>query len=249
MNRIIVGRSWLPLVACLGFCALAALTGRAHAEPVSQLQVRIETGGADLVPGSYVELRIYELGGRVRKLPLTHGEGWQHDSTRIIPLALGEPLDARRVVRFSLYYRAAHLVAPAWSVVAADVDLAAGHGPPQLLLGSMLSGEIRGQGELATSVRDASTLTCISDADCDDGRSCNGVEHCAPRAAGADERGCVHGKPVVCPVNQVCSEAHGCVGASAFAPKSTAASPAGSAAVPVAGAGAGAGAPGADAAR
>ena len=49
-------------------------------------------------------------------------------------------------------------------------------------------------------------MTCVSDADCDDHRRCNGRERCAPRSAGADARGCVSGQPTVCPVNQVCSE-------------------------------------------
>ncbi len=181
-----------------------------------------------------MELRIFEVGGWIRKLPLTHGEGWPRGSTRIIPLSLADPLDPRRVVRFSLYYRAAHPTAPTWSVIAADVDLAAGRPPAQLLLATTLSGELRGQGELASPLRDASTLMCMSDADCDDGRRCDGVERCAPRTPGADERGCVRGKPVVCPVNQICTEAHGCIGTGAKAPASS------SNEVPAAGAGEGA---------
>jgi hypothetical protein len=239
MNRFLLDRPWLLLAACL------VLYSGLHAEPVSQLQVRIVTGAADLTPGSYVELRIYETGGAVRKLPLTHGEGWPHDSTRTLSLSLAEPLDARQVLRFSLYYRAAHIASPPWSVVAADVDLAAGRGPEQLLLATTLSGEVHRQGEIASPVREASALLCFTDADCDDGRSCNGVERCAPRAAGADERGCVRGKPVACPVNQVCTEDRGCVGASAFAPTkaSTPAAAAGDA--PAAGAGGANSAPGA----
>ena len=85
------------------------------------------------------------------------------------------------MLRFSLYYRAASPLAPPWEVVAADVDLSAGRGPPQLLLNTTLSGEIERQGELATLERDASTMTCVTDADCDDRRSCNGHERCAPR--------------------------------------------------------------------
>jgi hypothetical protein len=198
---------------------LAPLAGVASAEPVSQLQVRIVNGATDLIPGSYVELRIYERGGGLRKLPLTHGEGWPRDTTRIIPVALDEPLDPRRVQRFSLFYRSASAAAPPWQVAAADVDLAAGHVPADILLATTLSGQIRRQGELASSAPDPSTVTCLTDAECDDGRACNGHERCAPHAAGADERGCVRGKPVSCPVNEVCSEGRGCVGASAFAPK------------------------------
>jgi hypothetical protein len=189
------------------------LTAAVHAQPVSHLQVRIVTGGQDLSAGSVLELRIYEAGKAVRRLPLTHGESWPRDSTRVIPLTLSDALDPRSVLRYSLYYRAASPLAPPWQVVSADVDLSAGRAPSQLLLNATLSGEIERQGELATLERDVSTMTCVTDADCDDQRSCNGHERCAPRTAGADARGCVRGSPVVCPVNQVCSEGRGCIGA------------------------------------
>ena len=201
-----LNRFWPVLLGSL-LCAAA------HAQPVSHLQVRVVTGGQDLSAGSVLELRIYEAGKAVRRLPLTHGESWPRDSTRVIPLTLSDALDPRNVLRFSLYYRAASPLTPPWEVVAADVDLSAGHGPPQLLLNTTLSGEIERQGELATLERDVSTMTCVTDADCDDQRSCNGHERCAPRTAGADARGCVRGSPVVCPVNQVCSEGRGCIGA------------------------------------
>jgi len=194
-------------------CAAAA-----HAVPVSQVQVRIVTGIADLSAGSYLELRIYETGKPVRRLPLTHGEAWPRDSTRVIPLSLNEALDPRNVQRFSLYYRAASPLAPPWEVVAADVDLSAGRNPQQLLLNATLSGEIAGQGEIATVDRDASTMVCVTDADCDDHKSCNGRERCAPHGAGADARGCVSGSPVACPVNQICAEGRGCVGAADLKP-------------------------------
>jgi len=197
---------------------LLTLCTAVQALPVKQLQVRIVTGSTDLGAGSYVELRIYQAGKDVRRVALTHGEAWPRDSTRVIPLNLSEPIDPRDVVRFSLYYRAASVAAPPWQVVAADIDLSAGRAPPQLLLDATLSGEIDRQGELATVERDVSTLMCINDADCDDHRTCNGRERCEPRSAGADARGCVKGNPVVCPVNQVCTEGKGCVGARALAP-------------------------------
>jgi hypothetical protein len=198
----------------LGFALmLLTLCTAGQALPVKHLQVRIVTGSTDLSAGSYVELRIYQAGKDVRRLPLTHGEAWPRDSTRVIPLNLSEAIDPSDVLRFSLYYRAASVTAPPWQVVAADIDLSAGRGPPQLLLDATLSGEIDRQGELATLERDVSTLICTNDADCDDHRSCNGHERCEPRSAGADARGCVRGNPVVCPVNQVCSESKGCVGA------------------------------------
>jgi hypothetical protein len=207
-QRLQSNRVW-PVLFLLTLCAAAA-----QALPVSHLQVRIVTGSADLGAGSYLELRIYEAGKTVRRLPLTHGESWPRDSTRVIPLTLNEALDPRSVLRFGLYYRAASAVAPPWEVVAADVDLSAGHPPPELLLGATLSGAIDKQGELATVERDVSTMTCVTDQDCDDHRSCNGRERCAPRSPSADARGCVKGTPVVCPVNQVCSEGRGCVGPS-----------------------------------
>jgi len=133
-------------------------------------------------------------------------------------VTMNEALDSRAVLRFSLYYRAASPLSPPWQVVAADVDLSAGREPPQLLLDTTLSGEISRQGELATLDRDASTVACMSDTDCDDAKTCNGRERCAPHSAGADARGCVSGRPVVCPVNQICTEGHGCVGAGSLTP-------------------------------
>ena len=70
--------------------------------------------------------------------------------TRVIPLTLGEALDARNVQRFSLHQPRREPLAPPWEVVAADVDLSAGREPQQLLLNATLSGEIAGQGELAS---------------------------------------------------------------------------------------------------
>lgn len=224
MTRL-MHRSGLHLAA---LALLLACAAAATAQPVSSLQVRLVNGARDLLPGSYVELRIYELGGTTRRLPLTHGEGWPRDSTRIIPLTLGEPLDPRRVVRFGLYYRAVNIAAPPWQVAEAEVDVAPGRGRPEMLLATTLSGELHRSGELASTARDPSTMTCMSDADCDDQRACNGIERCAPQAPDADERGCVRGKPVVCPVNEVCAEGRGCVGTSVLPP----------APVPTAGAGA-----------
>ena len=202
--------------------AVLALPHRAAAA-VEQLQVRVITGPEELAAGSSVELRIYETGKGVRRLPLTHGEAWPRDSTRVIPLTLAEPLDPRDVVRFGLYYRAASPLSRPWEVVSADVDLASGGAAPQRLLNATLSGVIARQGELATEARDLGSMLCLTDADCDDHRRCNGQELCAPRSVGADARGCVRGAPLVCPVNQVCGEAHGCRGLDA--PKSAPAAP------------------------
>jgi hypothetical protein len=86
------------------------------------------------------------------------------------------------------------------------------------LLDTTLSGVIARQGELATTDGDQAALICVTDADCDDKRACNGRERCDPRSREADSRGCVKGTPVVCPVNQVCGEGVGCRGAVVFAP-------------------------------
>lgn len=205
-NRLSLVHVWL-LAMTLTVAVFAAA-----AAAVTQLQVRVVTGHEDLIAGSILELRIYESGKAVRRFPLTHGEGWPQASTRVIPVALSEPLDARSVMRFALFYKAASPLSPPWQVVSAEVDLVSGRSPTERLLNTTLSGVIERQGELATEDREPGSLICTSDADCDDQRSCNGRERCAPRTAGADARGCVKGLPTVCPVNQVCTEEHGCRG-------------------------------------
>jgi hypothetical protein len=179
---------------------------------VSRLQVRITTGAEELTAGSVVELRIYETGRPVRKLSLTHGESWPRDSTRVIPLTLSDGIDPRAVARFSLYYHATNAVSPPWEVAAAEVDVEPNSGASERLLNATLSGVIAQSGELASEEREPSAMRCATDADCDDHRSCNGHERCAPRSHDADSRGCVKGLPLVCPVNQVCSEDRGCHG-------------------------------------
>lgn len=203
--------SWLALKSA-ALLALALTLTIAGAAPVGRVDVRIVTGAEELAAGSVLELRIYEAGKGVRRLPLTHGESWPHDSTRSIPLTLSEPLDPRTVTRFGLYYRAASPLTPPWEVLSAEVDLPSGRATPERLLDASLSGTLSGQGELASEERDAAFLRCATDADCDDHRKCDGQERCAPHSPGADARGCVKGVPLVCPVNQVCTEAHGCRG-------------------------------------
>ena len=206
----------LHLPACIWPILLVLALGgaAARAATVSHLEVRIVTGAQELGAGSTLELRIYEAGKSVLRLPLVHGEAWPRDSTHIIPLKLNEALDPRAVVRFSLYYRSASPLAPGLEIVAADVGLPSPNKRPELLLDATLSGVIPRQGELATTEREQPALACKSDSDCDDKRSCNGRERCAPRFPDADARGCVKGTPVVCPVNQVCGEGVGCRGIS-----------------------------------
>ncbi len=196
-----------PILLLWALCAASV-----EAVPVSHLEVRVVTGAQELSAGSSLELRIYEAGKSVRRLPLVHGEAWPRDSTHIIPVKLSEALDPRNVVRFSLYYRSASPLAPELAIVAADVELPSAKGPPEKLLDATLTGVISRQGELATVDRDQAALMCRSDSDCDDKRTCNGQERCSPRDPGADARGCVKGTPVVCPVNQVCGEGVGCRG-------------------------------------
>lgn len=203
------------LMACVSYAA------QVQAATVSRLEVRVVTGAAELSAGSDLELRIYEAGRSVRRLPLVHGEAWLPSSTHLIPLKLNESLDPRNVRRFALYYRAGSPLAPAWEVVSADVELPSGQETPERLLNTTLSGVISKQGELASEERDQASMACRTDADCDDHRACNGIERCAPHTPGADARGCLKGAPVVCPVNQVCGEGVGCHGTSSlktFAP-------------------------------
>ena len=202
-----------PIVFLWALCAASV-----EAAPVSHLEVRVVTGADELSAGSSLELRIYEAGKSVRRLPLVHGEAWPRDSTHIIPVQLSDALDPRNVVRFSLYYRSANPSAPEFEIAAADVELSSTKERSEKLLDATLSGVIPRQGELATMDRDQAALACRSDSDCDDKRACNGQERCAPRAAGADARGCVKGTPVVCPVNQVCGEGVGCRGLSGGGP-------------------------------
>jgi hypothetical protein len=196
---------WLAAAWALGAAGAAAA-------PASHLEVRVVTGTQELSAGGLLELRIYEGAKSPRRLPLTHGEAWPRDSTHLIPVKLTELLDPRNVVRFSLYYRSASPLTPDLEIAAADVELPSSAGSPELLLGATLSGVVGRQGELATMDRDQSALACRSDADCDDKRTCNGQERCAPHSSDADARGCVKGTPVVCPVNQVCNEGVGCRG-------------------------------------
>ena len=204
-------RALLPILALVALFSLDA-----PALALGHLTVRILTGAEPLLAGSDVELRIYEVGGKVRRVPLAHGESWLRDSTRVIPVTLNDPLDPRSVSRFGIYYRAAQAEAPPWEIVDADVEISRNGESPQRLLDTSLSGVIAHQGELSTPERSAGSMVCVTDADCDDHRSCNGVERCAPRTPGADARGCVRGTPVVCPVNQVCSESRGCLGPAAI---------------------------------
>jgi hypothetical protein len=195
-------------VAAIVAVMLCAASAVAVGASTSQLQVRIVTGHLSLPAGSLVELRIHETGRPLARYQLTHGEAWPAGSTRVIPVALPEPLDPAAVARFGIYYRPPTASGP-WEIASAQLSAMSGGGWQSV--GSALSGAIRPGDELATADRDSGGV-CRADADCDDGRMCNGQERCAPGARGADGRGCVAGAPVTCPVNQVCVEGGGCRG-------------------------------------
>jgi hypothetical protein len=203
-------RELLPL--CLTACAGLLGAVNVAAVPVQQVELRIVIGAEQLTSGSELELRLYETNGIIVRLPVEHAEPWLPDSTHLIPLKLSEALEPRSVQRFSIYYRPSNALSAPFEIIAADVELPSSDGQPQRLLGMTLSGVIVRQGELATEDRALAAATCLTDADCDDRRACNGRERCAPQSHEADERGCVRGTPVVCPVNQVCGEGIGCRG-------------------------------------
>lgn len=57
---------------------------------------------------------------------------------------------------------------------------------------------------------DQGTSTCASDAECDDGAFCNGMERCAPESASADRNGCV--PPTAAPCVECDEENDVCLG-------------------------------------
>jgi hypothetical protein len=229
---------------------LVLLAGSAHAAAnVTRLEVRIATGADGVAAGGYVELRLRELGKGERRLPIARGEAWPAGSTRIVPVTLAEPIDADAIARVGIYYRAANASQPdSWEIAGADVIALRGAERVRLN-GATIQGVVLREGELASAERSTATLTCVVDSDCNDGRSCNGIEKCSPGARNADARGCLRGTPVSCPVNQACIEGQGCRGVgeasggggvamstpatSAARPAPTAPATAGSSAVPV----------------
>jgi hypothetical protein len=182
------------------------------AAPVDRLLLRVETGDTALPAGARVELRIREAGRAERHLALPSGAPWPAGSTRTVPLTLAEPLDPDAVSRVGLFVAGSPSgSALAWDVAGAEVFAVQADGRNRPL-GGVIRGHLAGAGELAAAERAPSALLCVSDADCDDGRSCNGRERCDPRDARANARGCVAGTPVSCPTNQVCMERFGCRG-------------------------------------
>ncbi|MBS0374438.1 MAG: hypothetical protein JSR73_07630 [Proteobacteria bacterium] len=201
-----------PYRAALAALLLIAATPSLAAAPVDRLLLRVETGATGLPAGARVELRIREAGRAERRLALPSGTAWPAGSTRTVPLTLAEPLDPDGVSRVGLFVTAPPSGSPlAWDVAGAEVFAVLGDGRNRPL-GDVIRGHLAGPGELAAAERTASAMLCVSDADCDDGRSCNGRERCDPRDTRANARGCVAGTPVSCPTNQVCMERLGCRG-------------------------------------
>lgn len=192
--------------------SLAVAPAALAAADVTRLEVRIVTGADGAGPGGHAELRVRELGKPERRIPLAPGDGWPAGSTRVVPVQLPEPIDADAVARVGIYYRAANASSPdSWEIASADVYALRGTERVRLA-GASIQGVVLREGELASAERAASSLTCVTDADCSDGRMCNGAETCQPGARNADVRGCVRAAPLSCPVNQACIEGQGCRG-------------------------------------
>lgn len=198
------------IVLAAAFSAMAPQPAHAAAD-VTKLEVRIVTGEDGASAGGSVELRIRETGRPERRVPLGTGDAWPRGSTRVIPLTLSAPLDPNAVTRFGIWFRGAPGPADAWSIASAEVFVLRGRDKFRLLNAS-IDGVIMREGEISTVERTGASLTCITDVECSDGRTCNGAERCAPGTRGADERGCVRGAPLQCPTNEVCVEGQGCRG-------------------------------------
>lgn len=204
-----------PLVLALAatvvlVASLAAAPAVRAAPDVTRLEVRVVTGADGAGPGGHAELRVRELGKPERRIPLARGDGWPAGSTRVVPVTLPEPIDADAVARVGIYYRSANPAAPdSWEIAGADVFALRGTERVRLN-GASIQGVVLREGELASAERAVSSLTCVTDSDCSDGRMCNGAEICQPGARNADVRGCVRGAPMSCPVNQACIEGQGC---------------------------------------
>lgn len=179
---------------------------------VSELEVALTSGTTALPADSTVQLKIYADSPVPRVFTLSRGTAWPAGATRIVPLRLDRPLAIATVRRFAISLSATHGGSPAtWDVSSAVVEWSGPEGRARLL-GANLSGVVAAGRDLASADQRDADLRCNTDADCDNGLECDGVERCLPGDSRADARGCVAGRPPVCPVNQVCSERKGCHG-------------------------------------
>ena len=208
-------RTFLPALRCGALLSCLLALAVAGAEPptlVSALDVSITSGALPLPAGVGLDLKIYEQGPVPRIVPIPHGEPWLPGATRLVRVKLERPLDPRHVRRYSIAYRTPQALQAPWEIESAVVEWEAG-GRHERLLAATLSGTVAADREVASEDVKEAQMTCAADADCDDGRMCNGAERCDPGNRTADSRGCVSGRPLVCPVNQVCVERAGCRGA------------------------------------
>src|SRR5258708_29695376 len=86
-----------PIALLWALCATSA-----GAIPVSHLEVRVVTGADELSAGSSLELRIYEAGRSVRRLPPVPAEGWPRDYPQITPVNLHQALQPPNAEHFSI---------------------------------------------------------------------------------------------------------------------------------------------------
>ena len=210
----ISGRGWLPgLVLCV---LVGLLPPVVTASTVSALDVTVTSGATGLPGGATPVLKIYGAGPLPRTLTLPVDGAWPAGATRVVHLVLERPLDPATVRRFALGLEPGHGAAAPWDIESFVVEWQGERGRERLLAAT-LSGMVGPGRDLASPERHEAELRCQSDADCSDGLDCNGRERCAPAALGADARGCLAGRPPVCPVNQVCVEHRGCRGVPAGA--------------------------------
>jgi hypothetical protein len=199
--------------ALVGFGVAAAV----QAEQVRAIDVTVTAGMRPFPARAALLLKLYEQGPVPTVLTVVRDVEWPPGATRIVRLVLDRPFEPARVRRFALAIDTGAAGTATWDVESAFVEW---QGPAgrERLLASNLVGVVAAGRDLASAERHDGDWRCASDGDCSDGLECNGLERCAPEAAGADAHGCVTGRPMACPVNTVCAERRGCRGPAPSAP-------------------------------